>query len=83
MGKIVQIYAAMNEVETVFLRRVKSKTPNTDSLTFICPDMEDKSSHDVDDIILGLPKPNTTGGTRHCKEKFVFSCPELYGLSIE
>lgn len=70
-GKIIKLDQEAGTAETKFLRRCQVKKDCT-RMTFVYPDEEEVSTHDMASICLKLPEPQMSGGTRRCQKKLIF-----------
>ena len=71
----VGLIASVNEegeLVTKIMKRVPTKD-NSERILFSMPTDPELFAHERDDIVLILPEPYISGGTKRCKEKFVFS----------
>lgn len=68
-----------NELHITFMTRIKShQTGNT----FHFPDLEDISTHGIEDAVFLLPQP-TSGTTLRSAGQFRFNCEHLQRYDVE
>ena len=79
VGRILTLHSDTKEVETTFMRRLKTDKATNMIFTF---QEEDACLHALEDVLLKLPVP-TTGSTKRSSKQFRFFCPELQNFLLE
>lgn len=70
VGLVVNVSTDEDNVETKFLKRCTQKVYERPAFMF--PDVDDVAVHGKEDIVMKLPAPHATGGTKRCARKLLF-----------
>ena len=76
VGRVMSIDEQNDDVETTSMRRQKSAKCERGQLQFCFPETQDKSTHDLQDIVMKLPVP-TAGQTKRAAKLYDFHCHAL------
>ncbi len=76
VGRVVSIDEQNDDVETTFMRRQKTAKCERVQLQFCFPETPDKSTHDLQDVVMKLPVP-TAGQTKRSAKLYDFHCHAL------
>ena len=76
VGHVVSIAEQNDDVETTFMRRQKTAKCERVQLQFCFPETPDKSTHDLQDVVMKFPVP-TAGQTKRSAKLYDFHCHTL------
>ena len=80
VGRIQSVDEKNDDIETTFMRRVKTATH--ERVQFCFPEPEDKSTHDLEDVVMKLPVPTAGQTTKRAAKLYDFHYRALSKYNI-